>query len=65
MLKVMGSAHDGSAAVEPETEVDEDPALTVELGRRLDALLRGEARTVSRAEMKDRLTRLRGSRPVR
>jgi len=61
--QAMGNAHDGQgAAVDPETELDDDPALTAELGRRLDALLRGEARTVSRAEMKERLARLRASR---
>ena len=56
----MGSGHDDAKALataEPQVEVDDDPALTTELGRRLDALLRGEARTVSRAEMKERLAR--------
>lgn len=67
MLDAMGSAHDepqAAAAVElEETEIDE--SLTAELRRRLDALLRGEARTVSRAEMKERLARVRATRPAR
>jgi hypothetical protein len=39
---------------------EEDVALTSELGRRLDALLRGEARTLSRDEMRERLARRPG-----
>jgi len=63
----MSSAHDGKAVAtaEPELEIDEDPALTAELGRRLDALLRGQARTVSRAEMKERLALRRAARSAR
>lgn len=68
MVDDMGNAldeQDAAGAVEPELEIDEDPALTAELGRRFDALLRGEARTVSRPEMKERLARLRASRSSR
>jgi len=68
LLDAMGNALDGqdaAAAGEPELEIDEEPVLTTVLGERLDALLRGEARTVSRAEMKERLARLRASRSSR
>ena len=60
MLDAMGSEERKALAAQ-RPEVDEDPILTAELGRRLDALLRGEAKTVSRAEMKERLARLQGS----
>jgi hypothetical protein len=61
----MGSEHSKALdQTEPEVEIDEDPALTAELGRRLDALLRGEAKTISRAEMKERLARRRAARPA-
>jgi hypothetical protein len=60
---MMGSEDSKALAqTEPEVEIDEDPALTAELGRRLDALLRGEAKTISRAEMKERLARRRAAR---
>lgn len=63
----MASAQDGgkglaTAEPEPQLDIDEDPVLTAELGRRLDALLRGDAHTISRAEMKDRLARRRAAR---
>jgi hypothetical protein len=66
----MGSMHDGrhgsAAAEEPDSDVDDvDPTLTAELGRRLDALVHGQAGTVSRAEMKNRLARRRASRLAR
>jgi hypothetical protein len=62
----MHDGRKGLAAAEPEPDLDdEDPELTAELGRRLDALLRGEARTLSRAEMEERLARRRAARPSR
>lgn len=61
----MTSSHADPAEVEPDLGSDEDDELAALLDRRLDALLRGEARTVTRAEMKDRLARRRASQPSR
>lgn len=64
---VMMTEHDGRAGV-AEADLgpdEEDLALAAELGRRLDALHRGEARTISRVEMKERLARRRASRSSR
>jgi len=63
-LSIVEDAH-ADESVTPVQGADRDPELTAELQRRLDALRRGEAKTLSRAEMKLQLARRRASRPSR
>lgn len=65
-LSIVEDAHAGGSVTPSHGEdADCDPELTAELRRRLDTLQRGEAQTLSRAEMKLQLARRRASRPTR